>query len=409
MLRYFRNRHIEGEVVVHCTDGLRRTSVVLMALLVMESILSTGCLRVKEALTKLRKCRPGMVSNQEDFNLALEIADELLHGAATAWGADEFKGNLSKTSSLLFRKAHVLESVSVSEAVQRPAFLDMHRFPSIIPLDTRRVVLQSEDQIDDEGDKEEHDRKSLKDENQDSREDKRLPSNSYINAVWVDSYDRRFGFVVTEHPLAEMRERFWRLVVQNRCQNVVFCNDYTKVDQEFPNILPGEGGEMNFGKYLVQVLAVQAPAKHIIKYQVNITLCQLRDAPLMVSVYKITGWPYGQELPESSRVVGDVAELLCESFSAPDRGPSLLCCGDGVTASGLLAGAVCVVQRLRDSREVDIYRTVVKLKRCRHEFITSSKQFEFLYFVAARYIDATMIYEGEQEGDLRGKSLTEKR
>lgn len=42
-----------------------------------------------------------------------------------------------------------------------------------------------------------------------------------------------------------------------------------------------------------------------------------------------------------------------------------------MTASGLLAGAVCVVQRLRDSREVDIYRTVVKLKRCRHEFITS--------------------------------------
>nr|XP_027207799.1 tyrosine-protein phosphatase 1-like [Penaeus vannamei] len=190
-----------------------------------------------------------------------------------------------------------------------------------------------------------------------------------------------------------MRERFWRLVVQNRCANVVFCNDYSKVDQDFPNLLPGYGGEITFGKYLVQVLAVQAPAKHVIKYQVNITPSQSWNAPLMVTVYKITAWPFGQELPDSSTVVGDVANLLCDAPSIPDGGPTLFCCGDGVTASGLLAGAVCVVQRLRNSREVDIYRTVVQLKRCRHEFITSATQFEFLHSVAARHIAATMIYE----------------
>lgn len=91
-----------GEVVIHCTDGLRRTSVVLLALLMMESILSEGCLRIKEALSKVRKCRPGMVSKQEDFNLALEIVDELLHGTATACVADDFNRNLSKISQVIY-------------------------------------------------------------------------------------------------------------------------------------------------------------------------------------------------------------------------------------------------------------------------------------------------------------------
>nr|XP_027207816.1 receptor-type tyrosine-protein phosphatase S-like [Penaeus vannamei] len=176
MLQCFLTRHNEGlgEVVIHCTDGLRRTSVVLLALLMMESILSEGCLRIKEALSKVRKCRPGMVSKQEDFNLALEIVDELLHGTATACVADDFNRNLSKksqSSQALFRKAHVLESISVSEAAQRyPACLALHRFPSIIPLDTRRVVLQSEDQVADENlhdadrHKEEHDKEGLQQE-----------------------------------------------------------------------------------------------------------------------------------------------------------------------------------------------------------------------------------------------------
>lgn len=90
-----------GEVVIHCTDGLRRTSVVLLALLMIESILSEGCLRIKEALSKVRKCRPGMVSKQ-DFNLALEIVDELLHGTATACAADDFNRNLSKISQVIY-------------------------------------------------------------------------------------------------------------------------------------------------------------------------------------------------------------------------------------------------------------------------------------------------------------------
>lgn len=54
---------------------------------------------------------------------------------------------------------------------------------------------------------------------------------------------------------------------------------------------------------------------------------------------------------------------LIKSFAFDNR--------DGVTASGLLVGALCVLQRLRSSQEVDIYRTVISLRRFCREFITS--------------------------------------
>lgn len=87
-----------GEVVVQSTDGLSRTSTVLMA---MDQIHKTGCLNIKQVLTNLRQCRPGMVSKQEDFNFAMEILDDLPHGIVTAQDACAFKRNLVRTAKVI--------------------------------------------------------------------------------------------------------------------------------------------------------------------------------------------------------------------------------------------------------------------------------------------------------------------
>lgn len=56
-----------------------------------------------------------------------------------------------------------------------------------------------------------------------------------------------------------------------------------------------------------------------------------------------------------------------------------------MTASGLLAGAVSVLQRLKAHQEVDIYRTVVALRRCRREFITSQVRNGRNYYLLYEY------------------------
>ncbi|XP_042858856.1 receptor-type tyrosine-protein phosphatase alpha-like, partial [Penaeus japonicus] len=390
MLRYFLGVHQEGKVVVHCTDGLARTGTVLMILLMAEMIKHEKRLDIKEVLASLRRCRHGVLVRLEDFDLALETLDELLHGVATALDAQSFKRNFNeafKRSKALFKKVRELESVPIHEEVQQTPR---------VSVDRQRVMLNEDDMSADENiyeDEEEDEKEVLDTINQaQDEDDPQHPSRRFVNAVWIDGCDRRRDIIVMKHPSAVMRPRFWRLVVQSRCQNLVLANDYSQHDkgQDFLPLIPGEGGELTFGEYSVQVLAAQAPAQSIIKYEVKVTL---NKEALMVAVYKITDWPNIRELPQSPGVVNALVELLCDAPSTPDPSPKLFCCGDGVTASGLLAGAVSVLQRLKAHQEVDIYRTVVALRRCRREFITSQNQFDHLYFVAARYIEATMIYE----------------
>ncbi|XP_037777090.1 receptor-type tyrosine-protein phosphatase S-like [Penaeus monodon] len=387
MLRHFLDKHKEGKVVVHCTDGFERTGTVLAALLLMEMIKHEKRLDVSEVFTRLRRCRPGLLKQQEELDLALATLDELLHGLVTAHNAYEFKRNfmeIIKRSKALFKKAQEVKSFPNPETVQRPPRLNV---------DSCRVMLDVEDTTGDESlDKDEEDEKEDLYAINQTQDDLLHPSQRCINAVWVDGYDRRRDVIVTQHPPEAMRARFWRLVLQNRCHDVVLANNYLNGDaREYPALIPGEGGEATFGECSVQVLAAQAPAQSIIEYQVKVTLRE--DEVLMVRVYKITDWLYGRELPQSPGIVNSLTELLHDTPSTPHTGPKLFCCGDGVTASGLLVGALCVLQRLRSSQEVDIYRTVISLRRFCREFITSESQFEHLYSVAVRYIDSWMIYE----------------
>ncbi|XP_063587133.1 receptor-type tyrosine-protein phosphatase S-like [Penaeus indicus] len=345
-------------------------------------------LDVNEVVTSLRRSRPGLLMQQEDLDLALATLDELLHGLVTAHDAYEFKRNLLeilKRSKALFKKAQEIKSIPNPETAQRPPRLNV---------DSGRVMLDVEDTTGDESlDKdEENEKEDLYAINQ-TQDDLQHPSQRCINAVWVDGYDRKRDVIVTKHPPAAMRAWFWRLVLQNRCHDVVLVNNYLENDdeREYPALIPGEGGEATFGECSIRVLAAQAPAQSIIKYQVKVTLSE--DEALMVRVYKITDWTYGRDIPQSPLVVNSLTEILHDIPSTPHTGPKLFCCGDGVTASGLLVGALCVLRRLSSSQEVDIYRTVILLRRFCPEFITSEKQFEYLYFVAARYIDSRMIYE----------------
>lgn len=51
---------------------------------------------------------------------------------------------------------------------------------------------------------------------------------------------------------------------------------------------------------------------------------------------------------------------------------------NGVTGCGLMSGVLLVVERLQEQQVVDVYRTVVHLRRARAQFITS----QVLYFTS---------------------------
>ncbi|XP_069185096.1 receptor-type tyrosine-protein phosphatase S isoform X1 [Procambarus clarkii] len=360
MIRQVIHTHSEGGVVVHCSAGIGRTGTVLLVLLLHEMLMVQGSMDPLEVLQRLRDCRARLVENVAQYNLGLQIFDELLYGDNTvipSVSAHDQMKEFMRTSHDLYQKALALPSALTFRVSSQGEYYPLNRNPAVVPADTRRIFLEMEG-----GEM----------------------LSQYINAVRLDGLDEPNTMIATEHPLPSMLNKFWKLVVEKKCPSIILINTFDGYEKEFPCVLPGPDCDLQVGRYTVRTLHV-TPYKSFDLYSIEVFSQQ--NVHQTVSVYQLTSWPYGTQVPPSPQVLVAVSEMLLQSPRSPEAGPLLLSCGDGVTGCGLLAGALLTIENLQKSDKIDVYRTVVKLRRARPQFFVSQDQFELLYSAAVVYLE----------------------
>ncbi|XP_069942232.1 receptor-type tyrosine-protein phosphatase T-like isoform X2 [Cherax quadricarinatus] len=367
MIRHFQRSHYKGGTVVHCSAGIGRTGTVLQVLLMCEMLTLKGSFDPIEVLRHLRACRARLVENQAQYNLSLEIMEEVLFGEETIVSAEHlqnFKDSYLKDSMAQFRKAKALPSPLTYKSSSNPSFQAMNRNISVLPADSQRLYLQMEHGA---------------------------QETQYINAIKIAGFINKEILLVTEHPMSSTLSKFWRLVVEKGCSVIVFLNHFEEHSkEEFPDVIPYVGDMWTIGDFTIHVEASQPYGNSLT--QNNVKIINSKNLTHNVQVYQVLSWPYGQDVPPQPDVLPKIAELLLKNTSGAQIGPPLLCCGDGVTACGLVAAMTLLVERLQIEQCVDVYRTVVKLLRCRPQFITTKAQYDLLYSGAAMYIENYSTY-----------------
>ncbi|CAL1545385.1 unnamed protein product, partial [Lymnaea stagnalis] len=61
-------------------------------------------------------------------------------------------------------------------------------------------------------------------------------------------------------------------------------------------------------------------------------------------------------------------------------------CRDGATLSGLFVTCAVICEKMRENKEVDLYRTVKHIKRRRPQIISDFDQYRFLHQVLWEFI-----------------------
>ncbi|XP_042242748.1 receptor-type tyrosine-protein phosphatase U-like [Homarus americanus] len=359
MLRQIIHTHMEGGMVVHCSAGIGRTGTVLQVLLLHEMLMVQGSMDPLEVLQRLRECRARLVENVAQYNLSLQIFDEVMYGSNTSIVSINFPQQLEdclKKNHNLYQRAKALPSGLTFGATSQAEYHYLNRNPTILPSVSQRIFLSMENG------------ETL---------------SQYINAIRVNGLDHPNEMVVTEHPLPTTLTKFWRLVVEKKCMSVVLINTFNDCEEDiFPSLLPRHDTDLVLGNYTIRTLHV---ANHSSFIQYSIEVFSKQDIQEAVTVYQITSWPYGSEVPSSPDALIGVSEILLQAHHH-DTGPILLSCGDGVTGCGLMAAAKLTIEKLQKYKTVDVYRTVVYLLRARQEFFVSQAQFDFLYIVADKYL-----------------------
>ena len=200
---------LTGGTIVHCSAGIGRTGTVLQVLLMSEMLTLKGYLDPIEVLGRLRLSRARLVENEAQYNLSLEILEELLFGKETIVSPDDILNNMDKyisISTMQYARAKALPSPLSFTTSDMPSFQHLNRNKSVLPGDSNRCYLQPRPGVD-------------------------SWLSQYINAIRVPGSNRNQFMMVTEHPLPHTVASFWRLVIQAECTIGILINTFENQDE----------------------------------------------------------------------------------------------------------------------------------------------------------------------------------
>ncbi len=102
----------------------------------------------------------------------------------------------------------------------------------------------------------------------------------YINASWVMGYGGEYEFLVTQHPLMETREQFWRMVLEKDVTSVVTMGplgvgEEEEEEEEEEAYLPSEG-VAGYGGITVELVSLTTEEGGLVVRELLVECIQVR-------------------------------------------------------------------------------------------------------------------------------------
>lgn len=233
--------------------------------------------------------------------------------------------------------------------------------PQCIPYDYNRVVLQKVDGVAD---------------------------SDYINASYVDSLLKPNAYIVTQGPVEDTVNAFWRLVWQENVSTIIMLTktfDFAKVMcvQYWP---PNTEVHETYGDININTVAEEQLANfHIRKfrlYKVNADNPSVVTEERFILQFHYTEWysyacPFSNALVEFRRRVRLVVGSIIKEDDA--GGPMLVHCNDGGGRSGVYLSVDANLELAEEEECFNVFGYLSKLRQSRKGLVETVEQYKFIY------------------------------
>ncbi|XP_022810230.1 receptor-type tyrosine-protein phosphatase S-like, partial [Stylophora pistillata] len=336
-----RNQTSGGPLVVHCSAGVGRTGTYIGIDAMLEGAKKKNTVFIQNYVQVMRKHRPYMVQKDTQYVFIHQAVMEALTCGTTEVASQDLRIRMNKLARVMSDAKHTgyadefkrLELVSSCQSSGdeftegfKPSNLDKNRFSNIVPMDTARVMLRSSE-----------------------------PNKDYINASFVDDYSRRNAYILTQAPLNNTVDDFWRMISQYDIGTVVMLNSL-KEEKEPPK--------------------KTSTVQHI----------------------QFTGWANGYSKPDPQEIL-DLLTLLEQSQQQSGDGVIVFQCSDGVGRSGCVATIMSVIERVKIEQTVDVFQTIKLIRAKRPGAVNTLDLYSFCYKTILAYLDSFNCYSNFADSD----------
>ncbi|XP_072392555.1 phosphatidylinositol phosphatase PTPRQ-like [Diabrotica undecimpunctata] len=205
----------------------------------------------------------------------------------------------------------------------------------------------------------------------------------YINASYVKGYSGDIEYIATQGPLATTCRDFWKLVLQENVTIIVMVANFVeknkiKCHKYFPenheNLIVGDNmeircaTELHFGTYVVRNLQIRKDLT-----QVTVTHMQFLE------------WP-DFRVPAGTEHMLQFCHKLRERIRM-EGGIMIVHCSAGVGRTGTLIAADILLQTAAARKPLDVYKTVLDLRKQRCMMVQTEEQYIYVHRLLADHID----------------------
>lgn len=215
-----------------------------------------------------------------------------------------------------------------------------------------------------------------------------IPDSDYINASYVDSLLKPNAYIVTQGPVEETVNAFWRLIWQENISAIIMLTktfDFAKVMcvQYWP---PNKEVHETYGDIHINIVKEEQLANFHIRtfrlYKVNEANPEEITEERLILQFHYTEW-YSHSCPFSNAVLEfrRRVRLVVGSIIKDDdtKGPMLVHCSDGGGRSGVYLSIDANLELAEEEECFNVFGYLKKLRQSRKGLVENVEQYKFIY------------------------------
>ncbi|XP_053399763.1 receptor-type tyrosine-protein phosphatase epsilon-like isoform X4 [Mercenaria mercenaria] len=197
----------------------------------------------------------------------------------------------------------------------------------------------------------------------------------YINASFIDGYEKLEKFIASQGPTKEMIDDFWRMIWQQRCTDIVMLTNIFELGvQKCLQYWPRNDESISFGNIAVKLLKEEKSSDFVIR---NLEINHKGDETRIVKQYHFTSWP-DKTTPDTAWSLVNFWRIVREG-TIDAKYPIVVHCSAGIGRTGTFIALDNLYNQAVTEGSIRPAQMVETLRRQRTYMVQTKEQYVYLH------------------------------